>query len=94
MASLIFMDRLPNYRKCSSALSGKAEKLSLHTKGHEVADRHTTGPYPVWTVENTFTENEIMQMKTDGITVSPVSANEAYIALTNRPKGGIDDVFN
>ena len=48
----------------------------------------------MWTVENTFTENEIMQMKADGITVSPVSANEAYIALTNRPKGGIDDVFN
>ena len=37
---------------------------------------------------------KFMQMKADGITIAPVSANEAYIALTNRPKGGIDDVFN
>ena len=39
------------------------------------------------------TQDEIEQMKADGITIASVSANDAYIALTDQPKGGIDDVF-
>ncbi len=75
-------------------LTGKHEKLSRHTVGKEVVLRDTSGPFPNWTVANSFTEAEKDQMVADGIIISPVSANNAYIALTNGPKGGIDDVFD
>jgi ABC-2 type transport system ATP-binding protein len=54
---------------------------------------NNVGPYPEWTIQNTCTQNELEQMKLDGIAIAPVTANDAYIALTNQPKGGIDDVF-
>lgn len=75
-------------------LTGKPEKLSLHTASKDVVLRDTSGPFPNWTVANAFTEAEKEQMIADGISISPVSANDAYIALTNGPKGGIDDVFD
>ena len=74
-------------------LTGKTEQLSFHTEGKKVVSTDDTGPYPQWTIENTFTKNDIMRMKADSITISPVSANDAYIALTHQPRGGIDDVF-
>lgn len=75
-------------------LTGKPEKLSLHTASKEVVLRDNSGPLPKWTVANAFTAAEMDQMIADGILISPVSANDAYIALTNGPKGGIDDVFD
>jgi ABC-2 type transport system ATP-binding protein len=74
-------------------LTGKREKLALHTKGKSVYGTNNVGPYPEWTIQNTCTQNELEQMKLDGIAIAPVTANDAYIALTNQPKGGIDDVF-
>lgn len=75
-------------------LTGKAEKLALHTESKNVFDKNTSGPYPVWIVKNTFTADRIDRLKMDSITITPVSANDAYITLTNWHKGGIDDVFN
>ncbi len=43
--------------------------------------------------KTTCTKDELEQMKLDGIAIASVSANDAYIALTDQPKGGIDDVF-
>lgn len=75
-------------------LIGPAEKLLHHTKGRTIVDKNIAGPVPEWTVENTFTSNEIERLKMDALAVFPISANDAYIALTQRPKGGIDDVFD
>ncbi|MFJ7934207.1 ABC transporter ATP-binding protein [Sporosarcina sp. NPDC096371] len=75
-------------------LQGKAELLAIHTEGKNIVNQHTLGPYAEWTVENIFTEDEIKRLKADGITISPVSANDTYIALTAKTKGAIDDVFD
>lgn len=74
-------------------LIGKEEKLTLHTKGKSIISTNDVGPYPEWIIKNTLTQDEIESMKADGITIASVSANDAYIALTHQPRGGIDDVF-
>lgn len=75
------------------SVTGKPEKLAMHTAGKKVVNTTEMGLYPQWIVESNFNSNEIEHMKTAGITIAPVSANDAYIALTNQPRGGIDDVF-
>ncbi|MBO1910891.1 hypothetical protein J4G37_39620, partial [Microvirga sp. 3-52] len=74
-------------------ITGKKEKLALHTKGKSVFGMNNVGPYSEWIIQNTCTQAELEQMKLDGIAIASVSANDAYIALTDQPKGGIDDVF-
>lgn len=74
-------------------LVGKTEKLAFHTAGKTVTSASSTGPYPEWILENTFSEDDMARMKADGIVISAVNANDAYIALTDQPRGGIDDVF-
>lgn len=75
------------------SLTGKPDKLALYTEDKKVVYKTEIGPYPQWTVENRFTEEDIERMTMDGVMIAPVSANDAYITLTNQPKGGIDDVF-
>lgn len=75
------------------SLSGEIEPLTLHTEGKTILRKNTTGPSIEWTLENNFTPAELSRMKEDDILISAVSANDAYIALTNQPKGGIDNVF-
>lgn len=75
------------------SLTGKPEKLAAYSAGKKVVSTAEMGPYPQWTIENKFNADEIERMRADGIITAPVSANDAYIALTNQPRGGIDDVF-
>ena len=44
--------------------------------------------------KNTFTSDELTRLSELDIKIVPVSANDAYVALTTGTKGGIDDVFN
>lgn len=75
-------------------LSGPAERLSHYTEGKNVIEMKKVASTSEWVVENSFSSNVLVRMKADGIHISPVSANDAYIALTNQTRGGIDDVFN
>ncbi|MFC5589285.1 ATP-binding cassette domain-containing protein [Sporosarcina soli] len=75
------------------SLSGSSDKLAAHTNGKLVVDRFTAGPYHEWMVKNSFSDEEIKDMKSAGIRITAVAANDAYIALTGQAKGGIDDVF-
>ncbi len=75
-------------------LQGTAELLAIHTLSKNIISQHTRGPYSEWLVENTFTDDEIRHLQVAGISLSPVSANDAYIALTTTVQGGIDHVFN
>ena len=59
-----------------------------------VFSRQTNGMFYEAVVENTFTSDEVIRMHENRIKVIPVSANDAYVALTAGSKGGIDDVFN
>ena len=75
-------------------LQGTAELLAIHTLGKNIINQQKIGPYSEWLVENTFTDDEIKHLQVVGISLSPVSANDAYIALTTKVQGGIDHVFN
>ena len=75
-------------------LQGTAELLATHIQGKKIISQNTLGPYSEWLVENTFTDDETKRLQTIGINLSPVSANDAYIALTGNPKGAIDNVFD
>ncbi|WP_203247559.1 ABC transporter ATP-binding protein [Sporosarcina beigongshangi] len=75
-------------------LQGTAELLAIHTQDKNIISQHTLGPYSEWLVENTFTDDQIKHLQASGISLSPVSANDAYIALTTKAQGGIDHVFN
>ena len=69
-----------------------------HVRNHiaekNVLDRQLNGSTYEALVVNEFTSDEKIRMYADGLKVISVPANEAYIALTSRVKGGIDDVFD
>ena len=75
-------------------LQGTAELLAIHIQGKNIISQNTLGPYSEWLVENTFTDDETKRLQAAGISLSPISANDAYIALTTKVQGGIDHVFN
>lgn len=88
-----FHGPIPELQEMFITLTGTNEQLTTYTAEKEVVDRSTVGPYPKWTVKNEFSEQELEHMTANGLRVDSVSANDAYIALTNGPRGGIDDVF-
>ncbi|VEF49829.1 ABC transporter [Bacillus freudenreichii] len=76
-------------------LTGKMSAVGKWIENKEVLHEQESGPGRIFTaVKNDFSEEEIQQMKLDGISVSPVSASDVCVYLTSRHKGGIDDVFN
>lgn len=75
-------------------LSGPAERLSHYTVGTNVVEMKKGLSTSAWIVENSFSADVLVRMKAEGIRISPVSANDAYIMLTEQKRGGIDDVFN
>lgn len=76
------------------SLIGKEEKIRAHVVNKNVFNNLTNGSFSEMVVENTFTSDEKNRLFGDGIKLLPVSANDAYVALTNGTKGGIDHVFN
>ena len=45
-------------------------------------------------VKNDYSEQAIENARMAGLEVSSVRANDLYVYLTSRSKGGIDDVFS
>lgn len=75
-------------------LTGKEQLLKQYAAAQAAVHRSSSPLQSEWIVDNGFNDSELVQMKEAGIRVSPLSASEAYIALTGQAKGGVDDVFN
>ncbi|GIN92306.1 ABC transporter [Siminovitchia terrae] len=76
-------------------LTGKMSAVAKWSENKEIIHEKEAGPGRTFTVvKNDFSEEQINQMKLDGIKVSQVSASDVCVYLTSRQKGGIDDVFN
>ncbi|WP_186668055.1 ATP-binding cassette domain-containing protein [Sporosarcina sp. BP05] len=75
-------------------LIGKEEKISTFIADREIISSQINGSYSEILVKNTFTSDEKSHLHTQGIQLVPVSADDAYVALTTGKKGGIDHVFN
>ncbi|CAM3139181.1 ABC transporter ATP-binding protein [Filibacter tadaridae] len=75
-------------------LVGKEEKVRAHVVERSSFGSQVNGSFIEVLVKNTFTMDEQARLNEEGITIVPVPANDAYVALTSGSKGGIDDVFN
>ncbi|MBE1555772.1 ATP-binding cassette domain-containing protein [Sporosarcina limicola] len=75
-------------------LVGKKVNVLAHTSKRTIFGSQVNGAYSEVLVENKFTADEKIRLSEEGIKMIPVSANDAYVALTTGAKGGIDDVFN
>lgn len=77
------------------AFSGKADVVNRAAEGQVVIHRTVIGPNDsVVVVKNQFTRSELEKVRASGVQISPVSTNDVCVYLTNKAKGGIDDVFN
>lgn len=77
------------------SLTGKQSAILGWAENKELIHEKEAGPGRTFTVvKNDFSEDQMNQMKLEGIKVSPVSASDVCVYLTSRHKGGIDDVFN
>ncbi|MBO0586815.1 ABC transporter ATP-binding protein [Sporosarcina sp. E16_8] len=76
------------------SLIGKNELISTFIADIEIFSSQINGSFSEILVKNNFTPDEIKQLHTQGIQLVPVSADDAYVALTTGTKGGIDHVFN
>ena len=90
---VLFHDSVTTLQETFVNLTGKEQLLAKHIPRQDIITFKTTGPYVIWTVKNQFTNDVLEAMRKDNIRISSVSANEAYIALTQGNKGGIDNVF-
>lgn len=75
-------------------LSGSSEEVAKWTVDKEViySERKGAGTYAV--VKTDFSEQEWERMTLAGINLSSVSPADLCVYLTDRAKGGIDDVFD
>lgn len=76
------------------SLIGKEEKISTFIADREIFSSQINGSFSEILVKNTFTSDEKVKLHTQDIQLVPVSADDAYVALTTGTKGGIDHVFN
>ena len=76
------------------SLIGKNEIISAFIADREIFSSQINGSFSEKLVKNTFTSDEKRQLHIQGIQLVPVSADDAYVALTTGTKGGIDYVFN
>lgn len=90
---VLFHDSITALQETFLHITGKEELLLKHIGRQDVIATKSTGPYVIWTVKNQLTDDTLEAMRKDHLRISPVPANEAYVALTQKIKGGIDDVF-
>lgn len=86
------MDQLKEY---AIAVSGKLQLIKDWTYNREVLHTKMIGADTSYTVvKHSFSDVEIENARLAGLDVTAVSADDVCVYLTNKTKGGIDDVFN
>lgn len=90
---VLFHDSITALQETFIHITGKEQLIQQHINPQHIIAKKDTGPYVIWTVKNQLTDETLAAMRKDNLRISPVSANEAYVALTQGTKGGIDDVF-
>ena len=76
------------------AIRGTEAQLKTGTSGKVIVAKMKHGLQEEWIAENDFSEQEQRDLAQLGVTSTTVSLNDAYLALTEQPRGGIDDVFD
>ena len=92
--TVLFHSSITDLQEMFVRLIGKNEKLLEYVTTKETFGSQMNGSFSEILFKNTFTSDELMRLSELDIKIVPVSANDAYVALTTGTKGGIDDVFN
>ncbi|MFC0472547.1 ABC transporter ATP-binding protein [Halalkalibacter kiskunsagensis] len=76
-------------------LSGETAEIDRIVSGKEVYDSKTDASGRSYVVvKNEFSESTLQEAKWNGIEISAVAPADLCVYVTNKTKGGIDDVFN
>ncbi|HJF33987.1 MAG TPA: ABC transporter ATP-binding protein [Sporosarcina psychrophila] len=92
--NVLFHGSITELQEMFVSLIGKNDKMLVQVAERETFGSQMNGSFREILVKNTFTPDEIKRLNGEGIKITPVSANDAYVALTIGKKGGIDHVFN
>lgn len=85
---------ISDLKEWAISVQGKKSVVKRWTENKELIHKKEIGPGLEYVAfRNICSKEEIQRMRQDGLQVAPVSANDLCIYLTNRRKGGIDDVF-
>ncbi|RHW35713.1 ABC transporter ATP-binding protein [Neobacillus notoginsengisoli] len=77
------------------AVRGSVEVVRDILDGREIIYEKTLGKNTIQAVvRNELTKNEVSDLRGTGAELFPVSSSDLFVYLTNKEKGGIDDVFN
>ncbi|QOY38420.1 ATP-binding cassette domain-containing protein [Anaerobacillus isosaccharinicus] len=76
-------------------LSGKKIVVDEWTKGKEIIYKKMVGTDSAYVVvHNDYMKEDLEKARLNGIDISSVAAEDVCVYLTNKTKGGIDDVFD
>src|SRR5690625_2077209 len=75
------------------AFSGKSTQIDEWMNGRERLYTKQIGSNSYVVVKNDFSEGAFQSANLSGLDVSAVSPNDVCVYVTNKKKGGIDDVF-
>ncbi|KHF38899.1 ABC transporter ATP-binding protein [Halalkalibacter okhensis] len=86
---------LTDFKEMAIGFSGDTRNVKPLISEKEVFHIEENGIDQMFAVvKNHFTEVELFEAKANGVEMSPISSSDLYVYLTNKSKGGIDDVFN
>lgn len=76
-------------------LSGKKDVITEWTRGSEILyQQHIGAESSYVVVKNEFSAAKKQEARRAGVEFSPISCSDLCVYLTERSRGGIDDVFN
>ncbi|NSL52812.1 ABC transporter ATP-binding protein [Calidifontibacillus erzurumensis] len=77
------------------AVSGPENLIDEWALGKEILYKKQVGAYGKYVVlKNDFTDEMLTQAKQKGLQITAVSAEDVCMYMTNKRKGGVDDVFS
>jgi ABC-2 type transport system ATP-binding protein len=86
---------LHELKKMAIGLSGETIEVNQFVSGKEVYYSQENGRDRFYVVvKNDFSEEDLQKAKLKGIEISSVAPADLCVYVTNKTKGGIDDVFN
>lgn len=92
---LVLHQPVDDLKEMAVGLQGKEDVITNFLQGKTLYHREMFGPDTTYAVvKNTFAEDDRLKAKRLGIEMTVVSTNDLCIYLTDREKGGIDDVFS
>lgn len=92
---LVLHQPVDDLKEMAVGFQGKEDVITNFLQGKTLYHREMFGPDTTYAVvKNTFAEDDRLKAKRLGIEMTVVSTNDLCIYLTDREKGGIDDVLS